>query len=533
MSARTVHHGKPPVPPFGRDLARGAFHGPGASTSRSNSEQDASPGLSRVRRARLPGAGGKTGVGCLVTPPPTLRRERFGLTLVRICALAVLVTGCTSRLVHREITAGEERFAAGLTGGDEGGETTHPPVEVVETAFKQDGKGDLDVWVRQGILNNAGLRAAFEKWRAAMERIPQVTALPDPRFTFSYYVENVETRTGPQETAFGLSQTFPFFGKLETRGDIQAKEAERLWALLENQRLQVVEEIKNAYYEYAYLALAVRITEENLALLERLEPVVQRRIQGAGGQDELLRLQVEIGKIENDLDTLRKYRSPLSERLRAAMNRPGRDPLPWPEAKREDLPTLDKETLFQALERGNPELRALRLAIEREKERIDLAELDGLPDFTLGANYIQTGSARSPGANGSGDDPLIFSFSMNLPIWRSKYDAAVREAAAGRAAAISALVQRGNDLRARLDLEFYRYDDALRQVRLYELTLLPRARQALEVVETAYRAGRAGIIDLIDSQRTLLAFQLARERAGADGWQAMAALEALSGGDLR
>jgi hypothetical protein len=37
-------------------------------------------------------------------------------------------------------------------------------------------------------LNNPGLEAAFNRWRAALERAPQASALPDPRFNYGYSI---------------------------------------------------------------------------------------------------------------------------------------------------------------------------------------------------------------------------------------------------------------------------------------------------------------------------------------------------------
>ena len=75
----------------------------------------------------------------------------------------------------------------------------------------------LDDYVRYGLYHNPAIRSAFERWRAAVYRIPQVTELPDPRFTYGYFIEPVQTRTGPQNNRFSLAQTFPWFGKLSQR----------------------------------------------------------------------------------------------------------------------------------------------------------------------------------------------------------------------------------------------------------------------------------------------------------------------------
>ena len=58
-------------------------------------------------------------------------------------------------------------------------------------------------------LNNAGLKAAFEQWKAAVEQVPQAESLPDPKFTYGYFINEVETRVGPQRQKFGIMQVFP------------------------------------------------------------------------------------------------------------------------------------------------------------------------------------------------------------------------------------------------------------------------------------------------------------------------------------
>ena len=73
----------------------------------------------------------------------------------------------------------------------------------------------LQDYLRYAALNNAGLKAAFEQWKAAMEQIPQAKSLPDPKFTYGYFIEEVETRVGPQRQKFGIMQVFPWFGKIE------------------------------------------------------------------------------------------------------------------------------------------------------------------------------------------------------------------------------------------------------------------------------------------------------------------------------
>jgi outer membrane protein TolC len=247
-------------------------------------------------------------------------------------------------------------------------------------------RAELAAYLRFGLLHNARLRAAFHRWRAALDTIPQVSALPDPVFTYAHFVEDIETRTGPQRQRFSLQQTFPWFGVLQLRGEVAAREAESLWWKVVAARLSVVREIKQAYFEYAYLAQAIRIDEDNLRLLRQLEPVVQRRVQAGANQEDLLRLQVEIGRLENDLESRRKFRPALSARLSAAMNARAREPLPLPDEVVPLIAELEVGDLDLRLQRDNPELAVLREEIARAQKRAELAGLSGWPDVTQGAD---------------------------------------------------------------------------------------------------------------------------------------------------
>ena len=55
----------------------------------------------------------------------------------------------------------------------------------------------LDDYLAYGALNNPELEAAFNRWKAALEAVPQARSLPDPKFNYGYFIREVETRVGP------------------------------------------------------------------------------------------------------------------------------------------------------------------------------------------------------------------------------------------------------------------------------------------------------------------------------------------------
>jgi len=383
-------------------------------------------------------------------------------------------------------------------------------------------------------LKNPGLRAAFQRWRAAVERIPQMTALPDPRFTYGYYVREVETRAGAQEQRFSLSQTFPWFGKLDLRGDAAAEAANAERARFEAAKLGLFYRVQEAYAEYYYLSRAIAVTEENVELVTYFESVARTRYKaGATPHASIIRAQVELGKLEDRLRTLRDLRNPIAAKLNAALSRPSEAALPWPKELATEEATFTDEELRQRLREANPELAAIASTAEKERINAMLARKEYYPDISVGVDYIETNDAFMRGVDESGKDAVVAMFSINLPIWQGKYRAAEREAKARHEAALEELADRGNSLGAGLEMALYRFRDAERKIDLYGDTLVPKAEQSLEVSQQGFAAGEVDFLDLIDAERILLEFQLSYERALADRAQRLAEIEALVGERIR
>ena len=134
-----------------------------------------------------------------------------------------------------------------------------------------------------------------------------------------------------------------------------------------------------------------------------------------------------------------------------------------------------------------------------------------------------------PGVVDRGKDPVVSMLSINLPIWRSKYSAGVRAAGARYRSVIKEHENRNNSLVAEAKITLYNYHDSNRKVELYRDTLIPKARQSLNVTQTAFQAGKKDFLSLIDSQRTLLELELAYERAWTNRAKYYAQAEKLIG----
>lgn len=387
-----------------------------------------------------------------------------------------------------------------------------------------------DDYIRYALYHSASIEAAYQRWLAATERLPQVGALPDPRLNFGFFLDEVETRTGPQKARMGVSQSFPWPGLLEAREDAAALAARAEWRRLESEQLAVTERVVVTLHELAYLDAAVRIAQENLDLLRSFEEVVRARYRvGAGSHPELVRVQVELAQLEDRLTQLRVMRPAQVAELNAALNRPSDTDVPALEELPGRVVSMKDVELVEIARTSNPRLLAMDEQIEGLRIRSEIARLQGLPDFMVGLDYIVAGEAMNPSIAESGDDPILLNFGLSLPLWREKYDAGVREAVAHRLAASHERADEANRITAEIQRTWFEHSDADRRVRLYEKTLIPKAEESLRASFASFRAGETSFLDLLDTERTLLEFALAQERARADRGQALARLNTLVG----
>jgi len=396
-----------------------------------------------------------------------------------------------------------------------------------------DAKSSLAHLISLAEERNPGLRAAYDRWTAAIAEIPQAESLPDPQLSYTYFVEPVETRVGPQRQKFGLSQTVPLFGKRSLRGDLAAHNANASGARFEAARRELHLRVTQLWNDSYLLHQSIAITEENVQLLTHLERVALRQYSsGAAPQSVVLRAQVELGRLEERLRSLEDQKRPLRAALNAELDRPVETDIAWADSIDTRPLPLSIEDLRLLTLNGNPQLRAVSSLVAKEAAASDLAGKNSIPDVTLGAEIIDTGRAEIQGVKDSGKNAVVASVKVNLPLWRSRFGAERSEAEAQHSAALHERLQLENQLLAKLEWAHFELRDAERRAELYAHNLLPRGRQSLEVTENAFITGQATFLDLVDAQRVLLEFQLAEKRALTDRANWRAELEQIVGVDL-
>ncbi|MFQ5498216.1 MAG: TolC family protein [Candidatus Zixiibacteriota bacterium] len=380
-----------------------------------------------------------------------------------------------------------------------------------------DSMSTLDDYLAYAAIESPALRRAFYRWRAALEKSGYAGALPDPMLSFHYFIENVETRVGPQEQRLSLKQSFPWFGTLGARREMASQQAQTAYRQYQSAKLKLNYSVKAAYYDYYYLGRDIALTRDNLELLTFWESIARVKYKVAlKRHPDIIKAQVELGKLEDQLLTLQDRVVPAASRLRALLNLPPTVVLPIPETIEIDEVVLSSDSVLAAALTHNPDLGAMQHIIAREQAGVSLARKASLPSFTVGADYIATGAAVNPALSESGKDPWIVGVGVSLPIWFGKNSSKRHEARAKYQAAQYDFSDAKNQLAAYVDKLMFEYADAMRRANLYRDGLVPKAEQALNANYSAYQADETDFLNVLDAQRQLLSFQLSLEKAWAD-----------------
>jgi outer membrane protein TolC len=382
--------------------------------------------------------------------------------------------------------------------------------------------------IQEVLARNPELLAARKQWEAAANRITQARSLDDPTLSVELFnTPKTFNVTQTENTIFGLSQSFPFPGKLALKGDVASRSAAMTEQTVRAKERELVARLKQAYYDLFLAHKAIQIHHEQIKLLKQFFEIANAKFRaGKGAQVDVLKAQVELSLLHENLPVLEQRRQTAQAMLNTLLDRDPRFPLAPPQAPREGRFDQDLEDLYRAATTARPELKAADLAVQRSEQSRALAQRQYYPDFNVSFRRFK---------NFQADDGFGAYVSMSLPFafWtKPKYDAAVQEAEAASAAARA-------DLHTLENMTRFQIRDLLAKVRaswevavLYRTTVLPQAEQGVEAARVGYRVGKSNFLDLLDADRAWRGFQLEYYRALVEREYRLAELEQVVGADL-
>lgn len=387
----------------------------------------------------------------------------------------------------------------------------------------------LDQVINAVLVSDPKLRSGFEAINQANADALAASLKPNPTLYLDIQLLPLtrpftpDMTGGPPQQDVNLSYPIDWyvFGKRAANMAAAAQGVKVSEADFSDQVRQRVTDAAVAFFDVLETEALLRLAREVVAILEQAEAALVKAV-AAGG-----RPQVELNRIRLDLLVARQAVRDAETavvsakaRLRAMIGRTDRDPAFDVDGSL-DVPLNEEppppEEGFELAVRNRPDILSARLRIAQAQANVEVERRKAYPDLAPLLGYTrqyQTKAIGQPDANS-----WTAAVTMSLPVNNRNQG--------GRARAASVLTQFQFDYRAALaDLraEVETASQELRAARANAQAAagdqLRLAREVLESVTTAFRAGGRPLVDLLDAQRNFRETYRSYASARAAYWRA-------------
>jgi len=388
----------------------------------------------------------------------------------------------------------------------------------------------LAMLIEKAFQQNPQIEIARQRYEATKAKIPQAASLEDPQFEYKYDKMTasmdavMQGKTGPMRT-FGISQEIPFPTKLILRTQIAVKESQMAYEDYKEKEKDIISQVKRLYAELALIYKSIEITQENKVLLEQLAKTASTQYSlGKVSQQDALKAQLEIAKMDNELIMLEQRRQVTQAKLNVLLNQEPSTELGRPEFIEETDYNFDLVNLNRVSKENRSELRSFRLSVERARKIYSLAKQEYLPNFMVKYERMERDSDLTDWAGMVG---------MTLPLWFwQKQNFNVKEMHKELKAMESEFKNKENMVLLEVKDAFSNVEALKKLAILFKTAYLPQAEQTLKSSLIGYEANQIDFLNLLDSQRMLLEFKLDYFKALVDLEISLAELERAVGTHL-
>lgn len=373
---------------------------------------------------------------------------------------------------------------------------------------------------------NPGLQAQYKEFEAALQKVAQVSSLPDPNLSLGVFLSPVETRVGPQWAKVSLSQMFPWFGTLKAQAAAATLQAEAKFQLFVNARNKLYYQVAAAYYPLCELLEFKRIEQENMALLTSYKQIATSTFKsGKGNMVDVLRVDMQLNEAKTRLAILDQKEPALKAQFNALLNRPDSADIA--------LAPLAEMTLGDVAHRpdstfaGHPLVKAEALKAEASKQQEAIALKQAMPKLGVGLDYVMVGQRNDVILSDNGKDVLMPMLTVSLPVFRAKHQAAVKKAQLMQEAFTLKQQEVSNTLSASYQMVWYKAQQQMAYIQLYNQQI-KASSQSLDVLLKAYSNSGADFEEVLRMQQQLLSYQKLKTAATTALYTAMAELDYLT-----
>jgi outer membrane protein TolC len=374
----------------------------------------------------------------------------------------------------------------------------------------------LDGLIQEALANSPVIISAREYWQASTKLPLQVSTLADPMIGLQQLTVGSPQPFSGYETSdfyytgFGISQDIPGPGKLGLRAKQAEKAADAAHAAFLVQQRQVIEQVRETYFNLFYLRKMQDSLRGTQSELDRVAQTTESQYHVAmAQQQDVLKAQLAQTDIVKDLEMNDEEFQQGQASLKAILGREQYSPdIDIGDIRPTDIPMSDSQLLQLAMTKS-PTLQQANAMEGQSDAALAIAKRDYVPDFNVGYAYQKTG----PGFR----DYYMLTLGVKVPLyfWR-KQTPAVEQAALEKESVFADSYAKRLSVLSDLQNQIISLRTTSRVLKLYSDGLIPQAEVTLISGTAAYRVGKVDFQTLLSAVINVLRVKQEYFRALAD-----------------
>lgn len=434
-----------------------------------------------------------------------------------------------------------------------------------ETVFFNASAQTLNDYLQLAAENNPLLKARYHDYLAALEKIPQARALPDPQLSVNMFVSPdglyMDRFMGRQLSEISVMQMFPWAGTRRAAQDEATSMARMKWEAYVEAQNNLFHEIRTLWYQLYETneQLQLLATEQNL--LKTLEQIALARytagqsIPGSpsssteskvssstAGQSamssmsmgntpvnkpassgpmntmtgsrtsssmaDVLRIRIQIKELDAQVAKLTSQRVQLSNRFVNLLNTDVNQPIVPADTLTEPALPAAIEAMRDSLFVRNPMVKMSRWEEQAREAQLRMRERMARPMMGIGLTYMifRPRLDEMMNINMGGENMLMPMFTLSLPIYQKKNKALKSEAALMKTSAQFNSAAAKTELENELERLLNEWSDNLSTLQVLSQQI-ELSQHILALLTTAYETGNGNMEELLRQRQAVLNYR--------------------------
>jgi outer membrane protein TolC len=286
-------------------------------------------------------------------------------------------------------------------------------------------------------------------------------------------------------------------------------------------------QLASAYYPLYELGRWKGIERENIEILQSYKTLAIRRLEnGVGTMVDVLRVDIMLKDAETNLEILNAKEKPLMAKFNNLLNRDVNEPVSVSDSL--VIEPLPDNPAGDALFGSNPLLKELDFKIKAGKASEQAAYHQGLPRFGVGLDYIIVDKRSDMTLDDNGKDAVMGMVTVNIPLFRAKYSASVKEAQWMQKSYSLQRQEAANSLTSSYEMAWFEIRQQRQLLALYEQQV-QTIRHARALLFSVYSNSGEEFEELLGTQQKLLDYEKMKTTAEVQYQIGLAKLDVLTG----